>query len=469
MELQTMRAWGSPSTLRVKNMTSYGSSIVIGTLAIAALAGSAAAAQRLVIAEEFTATWCTYCPSVAGALYELQQDRPNDIVGMLIHCGDSYTTTWGNQRENFYSIGGYPTVWMDGWSSMVGSYGSVAANYSQLNSRLNACLNQSTDVTIELLGEEISGSQYRITGTVGIQASGVGKTMRVQLLQCFDEVTFPEAGELQFNTVRQGASSFDVTLSADDSHTFQHTFTLSGESLATTEECTYLCIVQAPNSSGPANVYNAARHVHGELPPEDVTVGPGGDHDNIQAAIDAVGSGSTITVMPGTYVGPLDFHGRSVHLVSQDGAETTIIDADQQGTAITLMGGEGGSIDGFTVTGGYNTIGSAMKINGSPEISNCIVRDNVATSNYCILSSGDPVISGTLFCQNSPNNVEVSWVDGGGNEFSDTCPNNEPCPGDVSGDGVVDVNDLLEAVSGFGDLYDVNDILIILENFGSNC
>jgi thiol-disulfide isomerase/thioredoxin len=442
---------------------------VLGTLAIATLAGSAAASKRVVIAEEFTATWCTYCPSVAGALHQLQEDRPNDIIGMLIHCGDSYTTTWGNARQNFYNVGGYPTTWLDGWNSKVGSSGSVAANYSDLNNRLNSCLNQSTDVTIELLGEELSASQYRITGTVGIEAGGNAKTMRIQMLQCFDQVTYPEAGELQFNTLRQAATSFDISLSANGSHTFQHTFTLSGESLAATADCTYLCIVQAPNSSGPANVYNASRHEHGELPPEDVTVGPTGDYSTIQSAIDGVGSGSTITVMPGTYVGRLDFGGRSVNLVSQDGAETTIIDADQQGTAIRLMGGESATIDGFTVTGGSSALGSAMMINGSPQILNCIIRDNVATSNYCILSSGDPLISGTLFCQNSPNNVEVSWVDGGGNEFSDTCPNTEPCLGDISGDGVVDVNDLLAAVSGFGDIYDVNDILVILENFGNNC
>jgi hypothetical protein len=45
----------------------------------------------------------------------------------------------------------------------------------------------------------------------------------------------------------------------------------------------------------------------------------------------------------------------------------------------------------------------------------------------------------------------------------------EPCPGDLNEDGVVDVNDLLEAVSGFGTIYDVNDILTVLENYGSSC
>ncbi len=438
-------------------------------LAIAAGATTASAAPRMVIAEEFTATWCTYCPSVAEALYNLQQDRPNEIIGMMIHCGDAYTTTWGNARENFYNIGGYPTVWLDGWSAKVGSSGSVSANYSDLNNRLNACLSRSTDVTLTLSGEEISGSQYRVDGEVAIEADGTGKTVRVQMIQCFDELGYPESNELQFNTVRQAASSFDVTLAPGESHSFSQTFSLSGESLASTEYVTYLGIAQTASGSGPAQVYNAAMHEHGALPPADVTVGPGGDHATIQDAINAVGSGSTITVLPGTYVGPIDFNGSSVTLVSQDGAEATIIDANQQGTAITMMGHESGSIEGFTVTGGLNTIGSAFKINGSPSISDCVVRDNTATSNYCVLSSGEPTFSGTLFCHNDPNNIGVTWVDGGGNEWMDVCPDSEPCDGDVTGDGIVDVNDILVAVAGFGDEYDVNDLLTILENFGNPC
>ncbi|MDP7030408.1 MAG: proprotein convertase P-domain-containing protein [Phycisphaerales bacterium] len=45
----------------------------------------------------------------------------------------------------------------------------------------------------------------------------------------------------------------------------------------------------------------------------------------------------------------------------------------------------------------------------------------------------------------------------------------EPCDGDLTGDGVVDVDDILEAVAGFGTLYTVDDILLVLENFGSPC
>ncbi|MCP4759949.1 MAG: hypothetical protein GY876_10890 [Planctomycetes bacterium] len=435
---------------------------------ISTAGATASGAQRFVMAEEFTATWCTYCPSVAAALAQLQDDRPSEVVGMMIHCGDAYTTTWGNVRENFYNIGGYPTVWLDGWNQKVGSSGSVPANYSDLNNRLNQCLARSTSVDIQMEGEELSASQYRVSCTVNVDPGAASHSMRIQLIQCYDEAGYPESSEEQFNTVRQAMTSFDVTVQPGDSHSFDHVFTLTGESLST-EYVTYLCVAQEPDNSGPADIYNSAIHGHGELPPADVTVGDGGDYATIQEAIDGVGSGSTVTVMPGTYTGLIDFNGRSVNLVSSGSAEETIIDGDAQGTVVTLMGHEAATIDGFTIQNGYMTLGSAMRINGNPQILNCIIRDNIATSNYCILSSGNPLIAGTLLCNNSPNNIEVSWTDGGGNSFEDDCPGVEPCDGDLTGDGIVDVDDILEAVSGFGIDYSVDDILLVLENFGSPC
>ena len=45
----------------------------------------------------------------------------------------------------------------------------------------------------------------------------------------------------------------------------------------------------------------------------------------------------------------------------------------------------------------------------------------------------------------------------------------EPCMGDLNGDGVVNVNDILVAIDGFGGAYDVDDILDVLSSFGNDC
>ncbi|MCH2142104.1 MAG: hypothetical protein MK077_03800 [Phycisphaerales bacterium] len=437
-------------------------------LVLASTTTLSTAATRLVLGEEFTATWCGYCPSVADAMLQVHEARPNEFIGMMIHGGDNYTTSWGNSRIGFYGVGGYPTVWLDGWNLKYGSSGSVAANYADINNKVNQCLARPCDVSITMSGEELSGSQYQVSVDLGVDAGGTSKTIRVQLVQCYNAENWPEANEAQFNTVRQAASSFDVYVGAGSSHSFNHTFTLSGESLANDNDVTYICIAQEASNSGPADIYNTAIHEHGALPPANVTVGQGGDYSTIQEAINNVGTGSTITVAPGTYEGPIDFDGRSVNLVSSDGADVTIIDAMQQGRVVTMMSGENGTIDGFTITGGYIHAGSAMMIFGNPTILNCIIRDNVAYLDYCIASYGYPVFQNNLFCNNSPNNIEISWVDGGGNIFDDVCPGGE-CPGDLNGDQTVGVDDILEAVAGYGDQYDVDTILEVLNNFGNNC
>ncbi len=194
-----------------------------------------------------------------------------------------------------------------------------------------------------------------------------------------------------------------------------------------------------------------------------------GDYATIQQAIDASTPPMLISVDAGVHVGPLNLHGTSPTIVSVDGPESTIIDAKQSGVAITIMGGEHATIDGFTIMGGQSTVGSAMWVNGGAMISNCIVRDNVSSANYCVLSSGNPVFANTLLCSNTPNTIGGSWIDGGGNEFLDDCPGGEPCPGDLNGDGVVNVNDILTAIAGFGGDYDVNDILEVLSWFGVDC
>ena len=45
----------------------------------------------------------------------------------------------------------------------------------------------------------------------------------------------------------------------------------------------------------------------------------------------------------------------------------------------------------------------------------------------------------------------------------------EDCVGDLDGNGVVDVEDILLVIAGFGEDYTVDDILIVLAAFGNSC
>ena len=60
-------------------------------------------------------------------------------------------------------------------------------------------------------------------------------------------------------------------------------------------------------------------------------------------------------------------------------------------------------------------------------------------------------------------------VEAGIEAISITSIDCEECVGDLDGNGVVDIEDILLVIAGFGDEYTVDDILVVLAAFGSSC
>lgn len=116
-----------------------------------------------------------------------------------------------------------------------------------------------------------------------------------------------------------------------------------------------------------------------------VNVAGGADFVAIGPAVAFADSGDIITVARGTYIGPdnreINFMGKDLTLMSEAGAEFTIIDLDRQGRAFLFTGGESrySIIDGFTITKGRTDMGGAMFCAGSdPVIHACVFDDNYA-------------------------------------------------------------------------------------------
>ena len=98
-------------------------------------------------------------------------------------------------------------------------------------------------------------------------------------------------------------------------------------------------------------------------------------------------------------------------------------------------------------------------------IQDCTFRDNTATAAISTFGSGGMVtVSGTMFCGNEGMDIDGPWDDGGGNQYSDVCP--IECDGDVTGDGTVDVTDLLDVIANWGDPYDVSSLLEVIASWG---
>ena len=117
----------------------------------------------------------------------------------------------------------------------------------------------------------------------------------------------------------------------------------------------------------------------------DVSLSVPGDHDTLQAAVDAAGDGEIVCVSPGTYAPVLIEH--TVVLASYDGAEVTIIDADSADAVAEIRGAPETRLQGFTLRNGRATdeLAAGLWVLDSP---NTAVVDNRFEDNTGGWSSG---------------------------------------------------------------------------------
>jgi thiol-disulfide isomerase/thioredoxin len=76
--------------------------------------------QRVIVAEEFTGTWCTYCPGAARGLDELYERVYDSVVVIAYHVSDAFSIPEVSARSSYYGVSGVPSVFFDGIFSEVG-------------------------------------------------------------------------------------------------------------------------------------------------------------------------------------------------------------------------------------------------------------------------------------------------------------------------------------------------------------
>jgi len=152
----------------------------------------------------------------------------------------------------------------------------------------------------------------------------------------------------------------------------------------------------------------------------------GGPYCRIQPAIDAAASGDTVLVMPGTYIENINFSGKAITVISDQGPSATIIDGGAADTVAYFGNGETTTsvLDGFTLQNGYAGAGSPalgsgggiLIRNASPTIRNNVITDNVADSpGFGIeVYFGSPVIDGNTITNNRAGGGYTGGNGGGG-------------------------------------------------------
>jgi len=136
------------------------------------------------------------------------------------------------------------------------------------------------------------------------------------------------------------------------------------------------------------------------------------DCQTIQDAIDEAINGDEIVVSQGVWKEQIDFNGKTLLIRSEKGAEETVIDAGQQGTVVRCVGVEGIVIEGFTIRNGKATLGGGVYVeNSSPVFRLCMIDFNSAKKGGGVyVRNGNPVFDQCVFSFNTAPEGDGIWA-----------------------------------------------------------
>ncbi len=93
--------------------------------------GSGGGVPRVVVAEEFTGTWCQYCPGAMMGLQELKRRVGMDrLTVVAYHLADPFAIQAGADRATLYGVSGIPHVWFDGTVDRLGGRPDAPIDYT---------------------------------------------------------------------------------------------------------------------------------------------------------------------------------------------------------------------------------------------------------------------------------------------------------------------------------------------------
>ena len=129
--------------------------------------------------------------------------------------------------------------------------------------------------------------------------------------------------------------------------------------------------------------------------------------NSIQAGLDSCTVNDVVLVAPGVYYENIIWpNTQGIHLISELGPDTTIIDGDTAGCGIEVFTGVDSTtiINGFTIQNGYFSEGGGICCNGSsPTIASNIIVDNVAYvgGGICCMYNSSPFIIDNTITDNT--------------------------------------------------------------------
>jgi thiol-disulfide isomerase/thioredoxin len=130
--------------------------------------------DKVVLAEMYTATWCSFCRKAEQAIDNLSKEYGSRFAVLEYHPypdsqGDIFGFSAGNQRmASYYNTNQFPTTVFDGVVKNIGTTGSESDIYSTFKTYIDQRMKKDPKVSIKLQGG-LSGSAGWVNATFGTE------------------------------------------------------------------------------------------------------------------------------------------------------------------------------------------------------------------------------------------------------------------------------------------------------------
>lgn len=182
--------------------------------------------RNLVVMEIATGTWCQYCPGAALGADDMVSNG-HDVAVIEYHGGDSYETTDGKARMDYYGIDSYPDCIFDGVIEVGGGSHtqSMYANYLPVYEKEIAV---QTPITLSMTGVANNDGTYTATMEVEEVGTNVHENLKLHLVITQSEIAENWQGQTKLDFVQManyyGAAGTDVDFSSNTALSFEKTF-----------------------------------------------------------------------------------------------------------------------------------------------------------------------------------------------------------------------------------------------------
>lgn len=176
-------------------------------------------------------------------MHELQQDYPEELAIIAWHTGDEFEFTGSTNRTNWWGVTGFPTVWFDGYTSVIGGYQPSSYPYYVPVMQERVPWPSSYEVFMEITNTE--STDYYVTVRIDKKFGYTTENLAAFVVLTETDVVSPgneDQAWVARSVFPDATTGYPIDFSADTTITFSTTITIEDDYIF--ENCEVIAFIE---------------------------------------------------------------------------------------------------------------------------------------------------------------------------------------------------------------------------------